>query len=228
MSSEEKANPADTAADGEDQNGDLESISERNNGRADVANDTAVNNDIEKDVSTQNSKEKPDHGQTFVPGAGDADLAPKALDHFKRGYQERALTREKEGYIGRTRERIRKHDPNRERPIHMQGFDVMALIDRCSRPHVDVFRELDQAWERHREIFESGKALTAIIATAARRRNIGLAHTCWEWMDRAGMEKNVFHYNSMISVMEKDRNYQGALDIMKEMSDRNIAKNEVT
>lgn len=39
---------------------------------------------------------QPDYGSSFVPGAGPEHLAPKSLDHFKRGYQERAEQRDKE------------------------------------------------------------------------------------------------------------------------------------
>lgn len=42
---------------------------------------------------------KPDFGATFLPttsGAPPPDLAPQALDHFKRGYSERASTRERD------------------------------------------------------------------------------------------------------------------------------------
>jgi len=42
------------------------------------------------------------------------------------------------------------------------------------------------------------------------------------------MAKNTFHYNSMISVTEKARNYQKALDLLQEMTERNVDKNEVT
>lgn len=41
---------------------------------------------------------KPDHGDLFIPGAESAPqgLAPQPLDHFKRGYKERAELRERE------------------------------------------------------------------------------------------------------------------------------------
>jgi pentatricopeptide repeat protein len=47
-------------------------------------------------------------------------------------------------------------------------------------------------------------------------------------MDKAGLVKNVFHYNAMISVTEKDKNLRAALDLLKEMDDRGIEKNEIT
>jgi pentatricopeptide repeat protein len=113
----------------------------------------------------------------------------------------------------------------------LQGMDVGALVDRLSTPGSrtnTVFHELDQARKSHRDIFESGKAMTAIISAAARRRNIQLAYSCWDWMDECKLEKNVYHYNSMISVMEKDKDFRSALDLLEEMTRRRIKKNEVT
>lgn len=37
-----------------------------------------------------------DHGSNFVPGAGPERHAPQSLDHFKRGYAERAELRDRE------------------------------------------------------------------------------------------------------------------------------------
>ena len=46
--------------------------------------------------------------------------------------------------------------------------------------------------------------------------------------EQAGLEKNTYHYNAMISVAEKSKNLRHALDLLKEMDQRGIAKNEVT
>lgn len=48
-----------------------------------------------------NRTRKPDHGETYLPesaglNAPPPDQAPQALDHFKRGYNERAQNRERE------------------------------------------------------------------------------------------------------------------------------------
>ena len=47
-----------------------------------------------------NGAKKPDFGETFLGSAGSdappTDQAPQALDHFKRGYSERAHNREKD------------------------------------------------------------------------------------------------------------------------------------
>jgi pentatricopeptide repeat protein len=55
-----------------------------------------------------------------------------------------------------------------------------------------------------------------------------MAGMIWSWMDGAGVEKNTFHYNSMISATEKSRNYRQALALLREMEQRKIPKNEVT
>ena len=241
---------------------------------------------------------RPDFGADFVPGAGPAKYAPKALDHFQRGHEERSTYRDRNhdhrsdrpggrggphhsnnngrgGYGGGggghhannnnhynpggrgnyydRGDRNNNHnysgdrprfsgshnnsdDPwsqqHREnRPTILQGLDINALVDRLtSKLHnkAALFADLDRTRIENRSIFDSGKALTALISIAARRKNIGLGHAAWDWMDHAGIAKNTFHYNSMISVTEKARDYQHALALLQEMKERNIKKNEVT
>ena len=47
-------------------------------------------------------------------------------------------------------------------------------------------------------------------------------------MEERNIEKNVFHYNSLISVCEKMKDSQRALRLLEEMERRGIQKNEVT
>jgi pentatricopeptide repeat protein len=108
------------------------------------------------------------------------------------------------------------------------GLDVNALVDQLVQPGCDVFRELNGARETNRAVFQSGKAVTAIISNLARRRNLRIAIAVWDWMDSIGIDKNTFHYNSMISVCEKVRDYNKALRLLDEMKDKHVAKNEVT
>lgn len=108
------------------------------------------------------------------------------------------------------------------------GLDVQALVDRLCRNSNEIFRELDAAREENTAVFQSGKAITAIISNFARRRNLRLALTVWDWIDSVGIQKNTFHYNSMISVCEKVRDYRKALYLLNEMKSKNVAKNEVT
>lgn len=307
---------------------------------------------------------RPDHGSSFVPGAGPEHLAPKSLDHFKRGYEERAAQRDKEFYsvgeggvkvesedtlstsattsmavIPASGKQLQHHAPHqanrgafgrgaedggngristyqddeaddyylhnehrgngnnfissgsrvgrggyngggasgnrdfnnsrdygsnngtgfggrggagargggpggigsrrymddpwgyRDRPTVLQGLDINALMDRLAELSHDtdkLFAELDRVRNEYKQIFDTGKAMTALISVAARRKQIGLGHAVWDWMDLAKLYKNTFHYNSMISVAEKAKNYQQALDLLNEMTDRNIPKNEVT
>lgn len=110
----------------------------------------------------------------------------------------------------------------------VMGLDVQALVDRISRRDVNVFQELDATREENLAVFESGKAITAIISNLARRRNLRLACTVWDWIDSIGIRKNTFHYNSMISVCEKVRDYKKALRLLDEMREKGVDKNEVT
>ena len=216
---------------------------------------------LNPDSKEERKRTKPDYGEVLL--SNDIKHAPKSLDHFKRGYQERAAQRDKEFYS-------RRHGPDgrggrgargggggggygggggrgrggqggrggveepwtfRDRPTILQGLDINALVDRLTTKLGDkeaLFEELNRTRQQNEFVFESGKAMTALISVAARRKNIGLGYAVWDWMDYAGLSKNTFHYNSMISVTEKARNYQRALDLLKEMTDRNVAKNEVT
>lgn len=108
------------------------------------------------------------------------------------------------------------------------GLDIQALVDRLVRPGCDVFRELGVTRQSHMAVFQSGKAVTAIISNLARRRNLRIANAVWDWIDYIGIEKNTFHYNSMISACEKVRDYNKALRLLDEMKEKNVAKNEVT
>lgn len=110
----------------------------------------------------------------------------------------------------------------------IMGLDIQALVDRLVRPGCDVFRELGITRESHMAVFQSGKAVTAIISNLARRRNLRIANAVWDWIDYIGIEKNTFHYNSMISACEKVRDYKKALRLLDEMKAKKVAKNEVT
>jgi pentatricopeptide repeat protein len=108
------------------------------------------------------------------------------------------------------------------------GLDIQKLVDRLVRPNCNVSRELNETKESNQAVFQSGKAVTAIISNLARRRNLRIANEVWNWMDQIGIDKNTFHYNSMISVCEKVRDYNRALRLLNEMEEKKVAKNEVT
>eukprot|EP00934_Nitzschia_sp_Nitz4_P007903 Nitzschia sp. Nitz4//scaffold9_size221794//31510//35086//NITZ4_001323-RA/size221794-augustus-gene-0.121-mRNA-1//1//CDS//3329560932//7893//frame0 len=222
-----------------------------------------------------NYRSNPDHGKHFVPGAEFApDNAPQPLDHFKRGYRERTIQRERDMEIvqndfyqsGESSRRgpgsyndrsANDRYPRREssqnggsysRPPHAErrsahgdrgddrsgrgqvimGLDVQGLVDKLSRRDIDVFSQLDQARDENMAVFQSGKAVTAVISNLARRRNLRLANIVWDWVDSVGIKKNTFHYNSMISVCEKVREYRKALGLLEEMTAKGVEKNEVT
>jgi pentatricopeptide repeat protein len=196
---------------------------------------------------------KPDHGENFVPGAEAApdNQAPQPLDHFKRGYKERADLREREanplstdheittlaraappitnGYSNATE----GYNRNDHRTFHFGvgvgvGFDVMRLVDELCKPGCVLPQVLERARAENVASFTCGKALTAILSNLARRRKIGIALSVWQWMDTADIRKNVFHYNSLISVCEKMKDNKRALRLMDEMREKGIPKNEVT
>eukprot|EP00533_Pseudo-nitzschia_delicatissima_P000321 CAMPEP_0116104202 /NCGR_PEP_ID=MMETSP0327-20121206/14318_1 /TAXON_ID=44447 /ORGANISM="Pseudo-nitzschia delicatissima, Strain B596" /LENGTH=1065 /DNA_ID=CAMNT_0003596415 /DNA_START=80 /DNA_END=3277 /DNA_ORIENTATION=- len=259
-----------------------------------------------------------DHGENFVPGSESApNLAPQALDHFKRGHRERTNQRERDSYEGGGPPPSNNNNSNGGPPHHdsrraegtttreqgpmsprfgdrppmgsrggrgyrggdgddfprrrgfgrgrggrgrggrdyrgdfrgrgdrrpsfhgdrddrrggqqiIMGLDIQALVDRLVRPGCDVFRELGATRQSHMAVFSSGKAVTAIISNLARRRNLRIANAVWDWIDYIGIEKNTFHYNSMISACEKVRDYNKALRLLDEMKEKKVAKNEVT
>lgn len=168
-------------------------------------------------------------------------MAPQPLDHFKRGYQERALLRDRDtgGDGGRGADRrgsggnfnrrgSDRYDNFRGGSQMFMGMDVGLLVDAICQRGADVYAELEKAREQHRSIFDSGKAVTAIISNLARRRQMEPALAVWKWVDQVGIRKNTFHYNSMISVCEKVRDFQRALSLLDEMRNDNVRKNEVT
>jgi pentatricopeptide repeat protein len=195
---------------------------------------------------------KPDHGKNFLPGAEAApdNQAPQPLDHFKRGYKERADLRDREfnllsadheilslsravpplntGYGNTNEGGYNSHDRRSFNGGGSVGFDVMRLVDELCRPGCILPHVLERARGENVASFASGKALTAILSNLARRRKIGIALSVWQWMDAASIKKNVFHYNSLISVCEKMKDNKRALRLMDEMGEKGIPKNEVT
>lgn len=169
---------------------------------------------------------KPDHGEHFVPGAEQAptNQAPEALDHFKRGYHERANLRDRE--MGE----IAKDNYSSSRPYSNNSavFDAAAFADLICRPGCNIMLELDRARDANPGNFATGKPITAILSQLARRRKVQVAVVVWDWMDRAGISKNVYHYNTMISVCEKTKDHRRAMQLFHEMDRRQIQKNEVT
>jgi pentatricopeptide repeat protein len=173
------------------------------------------------------------HGQ----GAGDETRAFKSLDHFKRGYQERADMRDREFYSQKAKRQQRTNggdfrDPwsNRDRVTIVYGLDCNRLLDDMeeTRDRRAIFQMLDNARKQYVEGFEGGKAITALISASARRRNTQLANSIWEWLQASKIPMNVFHYNAMIAVAASERAPEKALRLMDEMTRFKIPKNEVT
>jgi pentatricopeptide repeat protein len=112
----------------------------------------------------------------------------------------------------------------------VSGLQIAPLLDQLERTGGDrgVEQALDGARSKHPDGFASGKAITALVSGCAKRKNSRLAHSIWNWCKKQNLDLNTFHYNSMIAVAASDRKPQEALQLMKEMSHRNITKNEVT
>lgn len=108
------------------------------------------------------------------------------------------------------------------------GFDATRVVDEICNPGCNLVETMDRAKENFYASFQSGKALTAILSNLARRRKMGIALSVWQWMDQRDVAKNVFHYNSLISVCEKTKDHKMALQLLGEMERRGIKKNEVT
>lgn len=159
-----------------------------------------------------------------MPGSEQAPSgkAPESLDHFKRGYHERANLRERE--MGE----LTADYAISSRGRRMHVFDAAPFADTICRPGCNVMMELDRARESSPANFATGKPITAILSQLARRRKVGIAVAVWDWMDAAGIDKNVYHYNTMISVCEKTKDHRRAMQLFHEMDRRNIQKNEVT
>ena len=282
---------------------------------------------------------KPDHGDLFIPGSETAPqgLAPQPLDHFKRGYKERAELRDREmehlqqdfdhqggssrdkavnhSYSGTDRypsgsdrehqrydrspardnnnshrgererndsfdrDRDREHhyqatsnnkrhmvgpsefvpsakrlrdrpdsgsyrdqdrdrDRDRDRDYHSHrnhssstfsvGFEVSELVNRLCSPRCHVPTELESARRNSPSSFDTGKAITAILSALARRKDMKVALAVWNWMDAAGIRRNVFHYNALISVCEKTKDYRRSMQLLVQMEREGCKKNEVT
>ena len=162
------------------------------------------------------------------PGRNRDDMT---FREYRRYMEENPQLQEEEGGGGRGGPRRGGYNPLHGGAPHIiKGMDIQALVDRLQRANnqADVDQELEIARDKHRDVFDSGKALTAIISSVARRRNMNLAKAIWDWIDHVGIPKNTFHYNSMISACEKVKDYRRALQLLDEMKAKNIDKNEVT
>lgn len=103
------------------------------------------------------------------------------------------------------------------------------VVDRLCHPHANVFDEMDHARATSPEFFLSGRAITAILSQLGRRRQMRVAMSVWKWMENTpGITRNVYHYNALINVCEKIKDWKGALDLLKQMDEEKIPKNEIT
>ena len=109
------------------------------------------------------------------------------------------------------------------------GFSMEEVVDRLCHPRANVFEEMDHARNTSPESFHSGRAITAILSQLGRRRQMRVAMQVWRWMgSTSGITRNVFHYNALINVCEKIKDWRGALDLLRQMDEENVPKNEIT
>lgn len=109
------------------------------------------------------------------------------------------------------------------------GFSMEEVVDRLCHPRTDVFKEMDHARKASPESFQSGRAITAILSQLGRRRQMSVAMQVWRWMESTqGITRNVFHYNALINVCEKIKDWKGALDLLRQMDEEGVPKNEIT
>ncbi|KAL7463575.1 hypothetical protein ACHAXS_003971 [Conticribra weissflogii] len=214
------------------------------------SNDSSITRNSNNNISSsQNSKlynpKKPDHGNTFMPVVPHGpDHAPQPLDHFKRGYAERAEYRERElAQIHGTVERGNSVASSSGGDISVPGNGAHCdhgsrypnstsnsdVVDRLCHPRTNVAEEMDRARHSSPESFSSGRAITAILSQLGRRRQMNVAMQVWRWMETThGITRNVFHYNALINVCEKIKDWKRALDLLRQMDDEGVPKNEIT
>mmetsp|Transcript_6295 Transcript_6295/g.15650 ORF Transcript_6295/g.15650 Transcript_6295/m.15650 type:complete len:762 (+) Transcript_6295:65-2350(+) len=109
------------------------------------------------------------------------------------------------------------------------GFSLEEVVDRLCHPRASVFEEMDHARNASPESFQSGRAITAILSQLGRRRQMRVAMQVWRWMETTpGITRNVFHYNALINVCEKIKDWKRALDLLRQMDDEKVPKNEIT
>ena len=103
------------------------------------------------------------------------------------------------------------------------------VVDRLCSHRANVFEEMDEARRSSPESFSSGRAITAILSQLGRRRQMNVAMQVWHWMERAeGINRNVFHFNALINVCEKIKDWKRALDLLRQMDEEGVTKNEIT
>jgi len=142
-------------------------------------------------------------------------------------YEDRQYTRNSSNH--NCQQRQYKANNSRYNKGNISGFSMEAVVDRLCHPRSNVFEEMDHAHKTSSESFRSGRAITAILSQLGRRRQMRVAMQVWRWMENTnGITRNVFHYNALINVCEKIKDWKGALDLLRQMDVENVQKNEIT
>lgn len=140
---------------------------------------------------------------------------------YTRSYVDDRLRDSRGGYTN--------NDHNRGSYRGTTGFSMEEVVDRLCHSRSNVFDEMDEARRSSPESFSSGRAITAILSQLGRRRQMNVAMQVWHWMERTeGIQRNVFHYNALINVCEKIKDWKRALELLRQMDEEGVAKNEIT
>jgi pentatricopeptide repeat protein len=142
-------------------------------------------------------------------------------------YDDKLYTRSSNNYDDRSHQS--RNFNNSYKAGGSSGVSMEEVVDRLCHPRANVFEELDLARSTSPEFFLSGRAITAVLSQLGRRRQMRVAMQVWRWMEQTqGITRNVYHYNALINVCEKIKDWKGALDLLKQMDEENVPKNEIT
>lgn len=107
----------------------------------------------------------------------------KKTDHFERGYKER---------IEQRTDDILVDDMKLDQKLS-------NLASSLCDPKCDPSKVLDKALKKNKRSFKSGKAFTSLLSYLTRRKKLDVALSVWKWLETSEIERNVFHYNSLIN-----------------------------
>ena len=95
--------------------------------------------------------------------------------------------RERETYWGSREDRKDMRKGYAQPPTYgrsVGNLDTSRIMDELNSRRQPLPQIMDRYREKYPDAFDSGKAMTALIAAAARRRMIRVAYELWEWINR--------------------------------------------
>ena len=164
------------------------------------------------------------HTPNYYGPSGKQQRSIMSFNSNYNKYDDKQYTRSSNNYDDRQRTYN-----NRYIKGNNPGFSMEEVVDRLCNPRANVFEEMDHARNASPESFQSGRAITAILSQLGRRRQMRVAMQVWRWMESTqGITRNVFHYNALINVCEKIKDWKGALGLLRKMDEESVPKNEIT